>query len=232
VSARIEVSSESGVVALGQATLGLPAGLDQEVLLRQLEQRARSADIFFLVTDDPVKYRIDVMVNETLPPELEREFEPLGGAFRLEAPHGRVALIGWDKTGTPREAGSVSVSPGAHLLSVFTRRPFEGKRHAEDMAKLLGADAKFMQMVDRLGLIGCLPLILVALCVFAARWRWLWYLVPLLAVSWLPYLVLKRGRRYRSAEGRVSAAEVARPHYVIGLTATRQEDLQGGYVRV
>jgi hypothetical protein len=232
VSARIEVFSESGVVVVGDARAALPSGLDQEILLQQLERLARSGQIFFLVTDDPVRYRIDVMANEPLPPGLDREFEPLGGAFRLAAPNGRVALIGWDKAGEPREAGTTAVSPGAHRLSVFARRPFDGKRHAEDMATLLGADAKFMHIVDRLGVIGYLPMILVAICVLAARWRWLWYLVLLLAVSWLPYLILKFGRRYRRAERRVSEAELARLHYVISLVPTQQEELHGGYVRV
>jgi hypothetical protein len=184
------------------------------------------------MTDDPVKYRIDVMADEPRPSGFDRDFEPVGGAFRLEAADGRLALIGWDKAGTPREAGSVSVSPGAHLLSVFARRPFDGKRHAEDTAKLLGADASFMQMVDRLGLIGCLPLILVGICVLTARWRWLLYLVPVLGASWLPYVVLKRGRRYRNAATRVADAESARPHFVISLVPTQQQELQGGYVRV
>lgn len=231
MSARIEVSSECGVVALGEGP-GFPAGLDQESLLRQLEPLARSARIFFLLTDDPVKYRLDVFANEPLPSWLDREFEPLGGGFRLEAPNGRVALIGWDKAGEPREAGRVSVSGGKHLVTVFARRPFDGKRYAEDMANLLGPDARFMQRVDRLGLVGCLPMILVAIALFAARWRWLWYLVPLLVVSWLPYLVLKRSRRYRSAKKRVGDAELARPHFVISLAPTQQNQLQGGYVRV
>src|SRR5499427_7359583 len=109
MSARIEVSSESGVVALaGPAAAAFPAGLDQESLLRQLEPLAHSAELFFLVTDDPVRYRIDVIGNEPLPPGLERDFEALGGAFRLEAPSRRVVLIGWDKAGEPREAGGVS----------------------------------------------------------------------------------------------------------------------------
>ncbi|HKC99298.1 MAG TPA: hypothetical protein VKG20_14765 [Methylomirabilota bacterium] len=233
MSARVEVSSESGVVALaGPTAAALPAGLDQEPLLRQLEPLVHSAELFFLVTDDPVRYRIDVIGNEPLPPGLERDFEALGGAFRLEAPSRRVVLIGWDKAAEPREAGGVSVSPGAHLVSLFARRPFDGRRHAEDMAKLLGDDAKFVRIVDRLGLIGCLPMILVAISVLIARWRWLWYLVPLLAVSWMPYMILKCGGRYRRAERRASEAERARPHYVIGLAPTRHPELRGGYVRV
>jgi hypothetical protein len=232
VSVRIEVSSESGVVTLAGPTAALPAGLDQASLLRLLEPLAHSAQIFFLVTDDPVRYRIDVLVDEPLPPGLDRDFEPLGGAFRLETPSGRVALLGWDKAGEPREAGSVSVSPGMHLLSVFARRPFDGRRHTEDMTRLLGDDAKFVRIVDRLGLIGCLPMILVAISVLIARWRWLWYLVPLLAVSWMPYGILKYSGRYRRAERRASEAEQARPHYVISLAPTRQQELRGGYLRV
>jgi hypothetical protein len=158
---RIEVGSKTGVVAVGDPETAWPAGLDQEARLRQLRPLARSAQLFFLVTDDD-------------------------------------------------------------LLSVFARRPFDGKRYAEDMDALLGRDAKFMQIVDRLGLIGCLPMILVAISLLMARWRWLWYLVPLLVVSWLPYLVLKRGRRYRSAEKRAAEAESARPHYVLSLAPTQQ----------
>ncbi len=229
---RIEVSSESGVVALAGTTAALPVGLDQDSLLQQLEPLAHAAQIFFLATDDPVRYRIDVLANEPLPPGLDRDFEPLGGAFRLEARNGRVTLIGWDKTGEPHEAGSVSVSPGVQLLSILARRPFDGRRHAEDMARLLGDDAKFKHAVDRLGLVGCLPMIFVAVAVLIARWRWLWHLVPLLAVSWLPYLILRYGRRYRRAARRQSEAELARPHYVISLAPTRQEELRGGYVRV
>src|SRR5262245_53700827 len=228
----LTVPSESGIVVLASASTSLPTGLDQEALLRELEPLARSGQIFFLVTDDPIRYRIDVLVNEAFPTGLDRELEPLGGAFRLEATDGRVAVIGWQKSGEPLEAGSVAVSPGAYLLSLYGRRPFDSKRYSEDMTALLDADAKFMQVVDRLGLIGCLPMVLVAISILLARWRWLWYLAPILAVSWLPYLILKLGRRYRRAEKLASDAEKARPHYVISLAPTRQHDLRGGYVRV
>ena len=48
MSARIEVFSESGVVALGDAAVALPSGLEQETLLRGLEPLAHSARIFCL----------------------------------------------------------------------------------------------------------------------------------------------------------------------------------------
>src|SRR5262245_30718601 len=126
MSVRIEVATEGGVVAIGDPQIAWPAGLDQDALLRQLEPQARSGRLFFLVTDDPARYRVDVLLSEPLPPGLDREFEPLGGAFRVEAPSGRLMLMGWDTSGAPREAGTVSVSPGTYLLSVFGPRPFDG----------------------------------------------------------------------------------------------------------
>ena len=56
--------------------------------------------------------------------------------------------------------------------------------------------------------------------------------MPLLVVSWLPDLILKRSQRYRSAAARVASAEQARPHFVISLAPTQRGELQGGYVRV
>ena len=66
----------------------------------------------------------------------------------------------------------------------------------------------------------------------AAKWHWLWYVLTLLAVSWLPYIVLKRSHRYRAAERLVSEQEQARPHYVLSLTPTQQDGLSGGFLRV
>lgn len=232
MEARIEVVSEVGVVAVGDSLTHLPAGLDQDVLLQQLEPLARSGTLFFLVTDDPVQYRIDLFAGESPPPSLDREFEALGGAFRLEVPSGKVALTGWDKSGKAREASVLALKPGTQLLSVLTRRPFDGARHAKEMNELLGAEWDFMQTVNKLGLVGCLPLVLTAIFVLARKWHWLWYVVPLLALSWLPYVVLSRGQRYRAAERRASEQEHARAHYVLSLTPTHQDGLSGGFLRV
>ena len=219
-------------MTVGDPLTELPAGLDQAVILQQLEPLARSGRIFFLVTDDPVRYRIDLFAGETPPSSLAREFEATGGSFRLDVTSGTVALCGWDKAGHSGEAGSLAVDPGPHVLSVLARRPFDGARHAEDMSDLLGADWKFMQTVSRLGLIGCLPLAVTALCIFAGQWHWLRYVLPLLALSWLPYVVLKRSHRHRAAERRAAEHEKARAHYVVSLTPTQQDGLSGGFLRV
>ena len=193
---------------------------------------ARFGKVFFLVTDDPVQYRIDLFADEPPPRSLDREFEAVGGSIRLAVPSGRMVLRGWNKAGEAVEAGAISVSAGTCLLSVMTRRSFDGARHVEDMERLLGADWRFMQRVDRLGLVGCLPFGLTAICLVAGRWPWPWYLVPLLVVSWLPYLVLKRSRRYQTAARRAREEEQARPHHVFSLTPSERHDLPGGFLRV
>jgi hypothetical protein len=228
---RIEVTSEAGIVALLDSQTVLPAGLDQDALLRQLEPMAHSGSLFFLVTDDPVRYRVDLVAGDS-PPGTDPEFEGLGGVFRLEVRSGSVGLTGWDKSGNAEEAGAIAVSPGTHLVSVLTRRPFDGARHAKEMSALLGAEWEYMQKVNKLGLVGCLPTLLTAICILAGRWRWLLYAGPLLVASWLPYAVLKNGGRFKAAERRASEHEQARPHHVITLTPTQESGVSGGFVRV
>ena len=228
----IEVASELAVVAIADPSASLPSGADRDALVRDLEPLARSGRVFYLVTDDPVRYRIGLLTDEQRPPALGRDFEPSGGTFALELPSGRAALLGWGRDGAPILAGSIELAPGSHVLSVLARRPFEGSRHVEDMRALLGSDWTYMERVNRLGLVGCLPLLLTGIVVLAQKWRWLWYVLPVLGLSWVPYLVLRRGPRYRRGERRAREAEEARPHFVFCILPTEQQGLPGGFLRV
>jgi len=220
------------IVAACDPSVTLPSGTDQDALVRELEPMARSGRVFYLITDDPIHCRIELLAGEEPPSSLGREFEPTGGAFGLELPSGRVAVQGWSRDGVPAMAGDVASVPGRHAASVLSRRPFDSSRHAEDMAALLGAEWTYMERVNRLGLVGCLPLVLTTIGVLARKWQALWYVLPLLAISWLPYLVLRRSRRYRMAERRAWEHEQTRPHYVLHVTPTAQPALAGGFLRV
>jgi hypothetical protein len=232
VRARIEVASEAGVVVVADSRTTLPAGLDQDALLQPLEPMARAGDVFFLVTDDPVCLRIDIVSGETATPDDRLEFEGLGGAFRLELSSGRMAVTGWDKAGTPAAAAEIVLVGGSRRLSVLTRRPFDGPRHVKKMRELLGTEWAYMERVNKLGLAGCLPMLVTAVVVLARKWDWLWVLVPVLVLSWLPYFVLKSGRRFKDAEGRAAAHEQALAHYVIVLDETQDSALAGGFLRI
>ena len=117
-------------------------------------------------------------------------------------------------------------------MSVLARRPFEAARHAQDMRELLGAEWEYMQRVNKLGLVGCLPLLLTLVLVLIGRWSWLAVAVPVTVLGWLPYVVLKRGARFKAAERRSTEHERSKPHYVITLGATPESDLSGGFLRV
>jgi len=113
-----------------------------------------------------VRYRIDVMANETSHRDSIVSSSRSAAHSRLAAPNGKVAADRLDKNGEPREAppGTTACarahigcrsSPGGPSMA----NPYG--RHGD----VAGADAKFMHIVDRLGVIGCLPMILVAICV-------------------------------------------------------------------
>ena len=228
--ARLTVVSEMAIVALCDPSVSLPSGTDQDALLRELEPLARTGRVFYLVTDDPVRCRIELLAGEP-PAELSREFEPRGGTFGLAAPTGTLALHGWTKEGIPEAAGTAQARPGLQALSVLTRRPFDGARHDEEMTAVLGDDWKHVQRVDRLALAGCLPMLLVAFSLFTRKWHWLWILLPLLVAFWIPHLALRLTRRYRTASRRASAHEEARPHYVLCVMPADREGLPGGFLR-
>lgn len=228
----IAVSSETGLVALADPATPLPSGTGQDALLRVLEPLSRSSQVFYLVTDDPIRCRVGVVTNDGAPADPDPEFEPAGGAFGLHLPGGQVAIYGWNRDGKPVEAGTLATGPGSHTLSVLTRRPFDGRRHTEAMKALLGGEWAYTRRVDRLGLVGCLPLLLLIATLVSQRWSWLWVVLPLLAVSWLPYLLLKHGRRYRAAARSGAEAEQARPHYIILVRPADRDTVAGGFLRV
>jgi hypothetical protein len=100
------------------------------------------------------------------------------------------------------------------------------------MSALLGPEWPYMQKVDRLGLVGCLPLILAAIVAATGRWSWMWVIVPMLLATWVPSLVLRSGRRYKAAERRSVEHDRARPSYALRLSHTADETLPGGCIRV
>ena len=224
--------AETGLAVLCDASLTPPSGTSQEALLGVLEPLARAGRVFYLVSDDPARYRIELLVNQDPDPALSSEFEPTGGAFGIDVPGGQVALYGWGADGMPVEAGRVEARPGRHVLSVLTRRPFDGQRHVREMRTLLGNDWTYTERVNRLGLAGCLPVGLLAVVLFSRQWQWLWVVLPLLSLSWLPYMVLRQGDRYKNAERRASEIEKTRPHSVWSLTPSERDDLAGGFLRV
>ena len=229
---RIDVTSDRAVVAVCDASVTLPSNTDQNALVRELEALVGAGRVFYLITDDPVSYGIEISAGEPLAPPVDQEFEPAGGSFGLELETGTIAVYGWNRDGSPVLAGTTPSAQGAHVVSVFTRRPFDGPRHAAHMARLLGPDWTYTDRVNKLGVAGCLPLVLIAIALVAQQWRFLWFILPLLAVSWLPFLILRRTRRYREAERRMKTETDRWPHFALKVLPTTQPALAGGFLRV
>ena len=188
---------------------------------------------FFFVTDDPVRLRLELYTQEQPPESLDTHFEPLGGTFGLDIPSGELAVAGWNNEGNVKPTRLSVGARGAHVLRVLCRRPFDAQRHDEEMIAQVGeTDYRFFDKVNKSGVVGCVPLVLTAICLLARQWEWLWYLVPLLVVSWMPYVVLKHTERYKAVERAGSELEAARPLYVLTLAATEQTKLQGGFLRI
>jgi hypothetical protein len=230
----VTVSSDRGVVIVRDASFPLPEAPDQAAFVGALEAEARLCRLFFLVADDPVRYRVDIYAAEAVPAALDRGFVDLTGSFLLDVPSGRLAVSGYGWAAAASAPDPVLVARGRHLLTVMGRRPFDGKRYDEDIVNVVGAhEWKFARLIDRLGLLGCLPMVATLATMFLGRWHWLWYVLPILVVSWLPYVVLTRTPRYRATRRRTAEHERRQPHFILRLTPTEQgEPLRGGFIRV
>ena len=134
---------------------------------------------FFFVTDDPVRLRLELYTQEQPPESLDTHFEPLGGTFGLDIPSGELAVAGWNNEGNVKPTRLSVGARGAHVLRVLCRRPFDAQRHDEEMIAQVGeTDYRFFDKVNKSGVVGCVPLVLTAICLLARQWEWLWYLVP------------------------------------------------------
>ena len=229
--ASFRVSSDLAVIAVCDGAVMLPSGTDQAALVRELDALVATGKLFYLITDDPVTYRIELLSDGAAPVSAVQELEPAGGSFGLELPSGSVVVAGWRTDGTPSIAGALEVRPGVHTLKVHTRRPFDGPRYTAHMASLLGRDWAHIQRVNKLGLVGCLPLLGTAIAIVAQRWRVLAFIAPMVLLSYLPYFVLRQSRRYRDAERRVQAESDSWPNFAFSFAPSSQR-LDSGFLRV
>jgi hypothetical protein len=202
-----------------------------------LERDAAAANLFFLSTpDDPIEFRVDLHVEESPPAERHDDFQALGGTFRLDLPSGQLVAVACDDE-DKQEEHRLEVPPGTYALTAMGRRVFDGRRHEREMIALVGEeDWRHSQRVDRLGLLGCLPMLLGLLgLVFAIRGRFdvLLYVALPSAVLWLPFFLLRRTKRYRGIEARMNQHEAQKPFHILRLVrAERVDGLAGGFLEI
>jgi hypothetical protein len=238
---RYKVDAGAGIIVVRDPAEPLPAPSVREDDDSALLEAARSGHLFALLSDDPLRCRVDVYAREPVPADADRDFEPAGGAFLLLTPSRRVAAASFDPlrsqaadTGEP-----LAVPSERCVVQLRQRRPFDARRHEAEMRTLLGdADWAYTRRVDRLGLAGCLVAVLPLAAAFVAlvgrRWHGLLlYALPLVLVAWAPFWVMRATARYRAGTRRMKEHEERKPHYIVTVRpADERTQLEGGFVRV
>lgn len=234
---RMVAAPDSGLLVVHDAGVILPVVTQDGIAA--LERVAVAGKLFFLASEDPVRFRVDVYIGETPPMELDDDFQALGGSFLLDLPSGRLVVRGLPSAPAPPDEPPVSLPNGAYVLTVMSRRAFDGRRHEREMIALVGdADWRFYRRTTWLGLLGCLPTIVALGSLFFAvqrgHWRFLVLVaLPLFVLAWAPYVLLRNSRRYRTMRRRMNEHEAAKADFVIKLAATeRPTGLSGGFLKV
>lgn len=204
-----------------------------------LERDALAGKVFFLASEDPMRFRVDVYIDETPPPELHQDFEPLGGSFLLDLPSGQLVVAGYNSPDATVGGLPIAMPNGAYVLTLMGRRPFDGRRHEQEMVALLGdADWSFSKRTNWLSFLGCIPTILVlggvVLAFRQGQWRgFVYFALPLFLLAWAPHVILRNSKRYQRIQRLMKEHEAAKPHFVLRLAPTeRMTGLSGGFVNV
>jgi hypothetical protein len=234
VKRRLLIESSSGLVVFRDASVEAPATREDDAR-RSLRSGEHDGSWFFIDADDAVAFRLDLFIGEQPSGLPAHRFRSLGGSFLLQVPSGRLSVSGLESWSNRAAVETIDVEPGPHALSVLGGEAFDGPAYDREMRQIIGeADWNYRTRVDRIGLAGCLSTIFAAVIFALPATRDLWPLaLSVLAVGWLPFLILQRLPRYRDIERRVREREQSLPHYVVQLDRTATTDsLVGGHLNV
>ena len=215
-----EISADGGLIVLRDDASPLSIeGVDPHRLRSHLRERTVEGGLFLVDGEDPVTCRLELWIDQAIPPNRVEDFPAASGAFRLELPTGELVLAGLDEHGSKTALDRHRVEAGTHRLTARWSPEFDPARHDRRMVELLGEDDwRWLRTVDRVGAAGCLALLpAVALLAIPALRPLAPVGVPLLLVPQLLHLALRRWPRTRRIEGRRVGDEARWPHLLLEL---------------
>ena len=233
MNTKLEIDSDLGIVGLWDVTT--PPIVNEKPgpqLEESLRGQAKTGKLFFIAADDPVKYRIHVLIGEDPADSLPKHFENVAGSFRLELPSGELAVLGITSKPAPSQT-QLRTSPGTYLLTVLRRRHFDSTVYNQTMEQLVGvADWRYHKRITNLGALGCLTLGLAIILLLIPITRKYWYII--IPASFLPtvaYRLMLLLPRCKRVESVCKTQERELPHFIIQLKPSAlPEDVRGGWL--
>lgn len=230
MSTNVEIHADSGLVGIWDKAAPPPIPEKNAQSNEELRPFARGGKLFFISADDPVRYRIQVLIEEDPAADLLPHLDNSAGSFRLETPSGELTVSAIEENAY---AGAViSVPPGSYVLTVFRRAAFDSSLYRRTMAQLVGAsDWRYSERITNLGAIGCLTVALavILLLIPSTRDYWPW-IIPIFLAPSLLYHLMTRLPRYKRIEAARKEHEARLPHYVIRLRRSESaREISGGW---
>ena len=199
------------------------------------ERDAVAGKAFFLASEDPMRFRVDLYIAETLPPELQQDFQALGGSFLLDLPSGRLVVAGYNSTEATAGEPPIAMPNGAYVLTLMGRRAFVPRPRTGDGGVGRDADCNCANE-PMLSFLRCCPLS--SRSSLSGRFDkgnagFFYFALPLFVLAWAPHVLLRNSKRYQRIERLMKEHEAAKPHFILKLAPTeRTHGLSGGFVNV
>ena len=234
---KITVEDDLGILVARDGALPCPeaikgGGRESRAHLKEL---ARNGDVFFVDREDPIKMSVQVVADDKSYREVPTElYRTIAGNYLLNVPSGSLEVEGLGSWigGNPVADGPIRLEAGAYSVEALEFEDHDLSEYEAYMSKLVGEDNwAFRNRVDLVYFLGCLPTVIAVAIAFLFTWKFGLYTLPAVVVLWLPYIVLKRSKRYRSVEKIVSETERGWPQFILRLRKLESaQGAIGGYI--
>ena len=221
----LEVDADDGLVVLADAGVWVPAGTARGDRRKALRALSETGDVFYLDSEDAVRLRLALCVDESPRDLPAHRFHRIGGAFLLSLPTGRLVVGGRTFEVAP---GSYSVAVTGTVAAEVDAAAYEAERHAV----LSPEDWRYRRRAERLSGVGCVTFLAAAIVSVVYKLSFV-SLAALgaAALAALPGLLASRSRRWVETERRLREHEDSYPHYAFELQRVESaKGLAGGHL--
>jgi hypothetical protein len=137
--------------------------------LQSIKKHAKEGRVFFMESEDPLNYKIDVCTNAEIPAHLEQLFTGRHGQYLFRAPSGCITVTASAAGSTGGGAQKIErfafeIPSGDYLITIMDRATPDIAAHRSRLKDIIGEnDWRYFERVNNTGAVGCFALVAAAI---------------------------------------------------------------------
>ena len=199
---------------------------------KQARVQAKNSRFVCITTEDEITYDVGIELDTENLFETYKNYQSIGGYFGISIPSGQLCITSSEHWGEKDTTEFLTVTPGEYIAEIKTF-DFEYEDYREQLVQLVGSkEVAHWEFVDKLGLWAWLPILGFMFGLFFPTFREYWhYGMMLVTFSWLPYVLMRKTKRYQRVEAAIKKHSQTLPNQLVFIKPLPEgQNLPGGYV--